>query len=182
MSRRSSWWIMVCAAISLSCPAQLFQTPTAVRLTVSTDKRTYKIGEKIVASYRLQNVGNRKLFVPVRFSADCPPTVHLITELRDESGNVMRGGYIGDCSPRSFPSRLEQVKAGSKLLSPGDQYAPGETFDTQGLEPGLYRVAAKFTGWKPTEFADTDREELRQFGVPVLTGTLRSSVTIRLTR
>ncbi len=182
MSRRLCLLVMVFATISLPCPVQLFQTPRAVRLTVSTDKRTYKIGEKIVAYYRVQNVGKRKLFVPVRFSADCPPRARLITDLQDASGKVLRGGYVGSCSPRSFSSRLEKVKADSKLLSPEEQYAPEEMFDTQGLKPGLYRVTAQLHAWKPGDFADADRQELRQFGVPVLTGTLSSSVRIRLTR
>jgi hypothetical protein len=180
MGRRLCFCVIVVATGSIVSPAQLFQMPKAVRLTVSADKRTYKIGEKIVASYRLQNVGSERLFVPVRFSADCPPRERLITELQDESGKAMAGGYVGDCSPRSFSSRLEKIKADSKLLFPGEQYAPEETFQTQGLKPGLYRVTARVNAWKAAEFSNADRQELRQFGVPILTGTLSASVRMRL--
>ena len=174
--------IVALATVSLPCPAQLFQNPTAVRLTISTDKQSYKAGERVVASYRLQNVGKRKLFVPVRFSADCFPKTRWSTGLRDQNGKLTPNGTVGDCMPHSFPSLLEKLKANSKLLFPGEQYGPEETFDTKGLEPGLYRVTALLIAWKPTDFTEADQEELRQFGVPFRTGTLRASVTVRLTR
>ena len=182
MARRLGLCVLVFAILSIDSRAQVFQSYKAVRLTVSTDKRRYKIGERIVASYRLQNIGNEKLFVPVRFSADCMPKVRWITGLQDESGRSMPSGYVGDCMPRSFSSGLEKIKADSKLLSPGEQYAPEETFQTQGLNPGLYRVIVRLHAWKPAELSDPDRQELREFGVRVLTGNLNSSVVIRLTR
>jgi len=180
MSWRWCCCIITFAASSLS--AQLFQSSEAARLAVSTDKRAYRVGEKIVATYRLQNVGNGKLFVPVRFSSDCPPKVRLITDLQDNSGKAVAGGLIGDCSPHHFVSILEKIQADSKLLSPGQQYAPEETFDTRGLEPGLYKVTARLTAWEKTDFTEADREELRQLGEPILGGTLNASVTVRLTR
>ena len=180
MRGRIVLFLLAFATVSFASCAELFQNSRVVRLTVSTDKPTYRSGEKVVASYRLQNVGDRKLFVPVRFSADCISKPRWSTQLRHQAERQMPNGMVGDCHMQSFPDFLEKLKADSKLLSPGQHYAPEETFDTTGLKPGFYRVTAHVAAWKPTDFTEADRQELCQLGEPLLTGTLSSSVTIRL--
>ena len=62
-----------------STPAAMFSVVPAndVALTVSTDRKSYKIGEHVKVKYRILNIRNAPLYVPREWEATWPANPHV---------------------------------------------------------------------------------------------------------
>jgi hypothetical protein len=133
--------------------------------------------------YEIVNVSGRPLFVPRTMeTALCPPPVHVDAVFESADGHYgggwNRGGSCG-ITPMTVTQRMNK---GAVLLKPGDHAEGTLPLSAKGLPPGVYRVVATLSGWKPEQFSPAEQAELAAMGGPFLRGEVPASTRITLTR
>jgi hypothetical protein len=157
-----------------------------VSLTISSQRRSYKAGEKITLRYRITNVSNAPLYAPREWESKCPSNPHLWGWFENSSGKHFVPGYAGSCFPSTNPKTLsDRLSKEAILLRPGE-HSDGELLlDTTlfgGLAPGWYRIEAVMYGWAEEKFTEAERSELVRVPHPLLRGEIPVSMRLKLTR
>jgi hypothetical protein len=161
---------------------EVFVPANDVSFTLSSERTTYTVGDKIVLKYKIRNVSNAALFAPRSvWTVECPPKPHVWAWFEDSSGKHFRGGYAGSCS--STPSSIaERMKTDAVLLMPMQEiegtFVLADVFG--GLKPGTYRIEASLDGWRDTDFTQAQRAELADMAHPFLNGEAVASIAIKL--
>jgi hypothetical protein len=73
-----AWWLSVAGLVLalLPCAAQedLFAPPNDISFSIWTERHAHRVGEPIVAKYRIVKISNHRLFVPQGWDVKCPPS------------------------------------------------------------------------------------------------------------
>jgi hypothetical protein len=171
-------------ATSLLAQKEIFVPANDASFSVSTERRSYKVGEQITLNYTIANISNAPLYVPREWDAACPPSPHLWAWFVDSSGKHFVPGYVGDCSPKLNSLTIaERMSKEAALLKPGEHLDGEFRLDTKlfDLKPGAYRIEAALYGWTEAKFSDAERSELARMGSPFITGDVAASTRIKLT-
>lgn len=161
---------------------ETFVPPNDVSFTVTSERRTYKVGEKVSLKYEIVNISNAAVYIPREWDAQCPSTPHIWAWFESTTGKHFIPGYAGSCSssPQSLTERMQKE---SVLLKPGQRLQGTITMDTSlfgGLTPGIYRLEASLTGWKENDFTPAQQSELAKMGASFMRGELPASAHITL--
>jgi hypothetical protein len=156
-------------------------------LSVSTDRSEYRVGESILVSYRLTNVGTRPIYVPPAAGA-CPARwPHLTTWFETMSGKPLPSGYGFSCSSgserRPSPTILERMSREAVRLSPGEHLDDTLRLGTiwaKGLASGTYLLGAQYAGWRDDEFTAGERDTLATLPGAFVQGEAPASTRIVL--
>jgi len=186
---------LVAAILALTPPDVAAQDPFArandVAFSIRIAQKNYAIGDKIVISYTIKNVGNGPLFVPRgQWDTACTGAPHLWALLEDSAGRHYEPGFIGgglgakECASLTVS---EWLKKDAVLLKPQQsasgtfifQFPAGRSF-TRKLKPGLYRLEALLYGWN-TPFTASQRKEMDTVPSSLLIGETNATAQIELT-
>ncbi len=187
--------ILCCiAAISILLEGASAQDPFAhandVVFSIKTERKQYEIGQQIVISYTIKNVGNGPLFVPrSQWDSACSGLLHLWALLEDSSGKHHEPGFTGgglgarDCGTLAIS---EWLKKDAVLLKPQESFSGAFVFQfPRGiihpeLKPGTYRLEALLYGWN-VSFSESQRKELDTIPGSLLIGEANATAQIELT-
>jgi hypothetical protein len=160
-----------------------------VSFTISVEKNTFGVREKIPVKYRIENISNSSLYAPRGFEVTAcldigPP--HISGGFENNAGKHYEPGYGSSCSgtPGVFPTLTERMSKGTILLRAGEHFDGILQLDPQisgGLAPGPYRIEVVLRGWKGDDFTDAQLTELARMGSPFLRGEVPASARITLT-
>jgi hypothetical protein len=166
----------------------VFVPANAVSFTLSLEKNKWGVREKIRVNYRIENVTQGSLYVPLGFeSTACldlgPP--HVWSWFENSKGRHFEPGYGASCGSTvgTSPTLTERMNRGTVLLHPGEHLDGTLQMDPTmfgGLPPGSYRIEVVLRGWKGDEFTDAQLTELAKMGSPFLRGEVPASVKIQL--
>jgi hypothetical protein len=168
---------------------EIFVPANDVSFTVSTERDTYSVRERIPVKYRIVNVGSGALFVLRGFEATAclglgPP--HIWAGFENSAGQHFSPGYGVSCGGSgAAPTVTERMNKGAVLLQAGVHFDGTLLLDPTmfgGLPPGSYRIEAVLTGWKGDEFDDADWAELAKMGSRFLRAEVPASVPITFIR
>jgi hypothetical protein len=185
--KRSGLHILLTAAclqlaVSALAAGQLFIPTSNVTFQISSEKKSYEVGDVVLLNYRITNISNAPLYVPREWEATCPTVPHIWAWFEDHSGNHLVPNYASDCSPTKDTIQQRMNKEAVLLK-------PSESIDGQlKLDPKLfhlvaerYRVEAALTGWHQERFTTEERTDLEKLGHPFVTGEAPASLTVILT-
>jgi hypothetical protein len=168
--------------LTASTQKETFVPANDVSFTVTSERATYKIGEKISLTYEIVNVSNAALYVPREWDAQCPRTPHIWAWYESGTGKHFIPGYAGSCSPSS-QTLTERMQKEAVLLRPRQRLEGRISMDTSlfgGLKPGVYRLEASLSGWKENDFTPAQQSELAKMGAPLMRGEVPASTRITL--
>ena len=172
--------LLAVVPVSLAQP-ELFVPANDVSFTISSERSTYKVGERIVLKYKIRNISNAALFAPRSvWTVECPAKPHVWAWFEDSSGKHYVGGYAGSCSSAPM-SMAERMQKDAVLLKPmqgieGTYELLADWFG--GFKPGAYRIEASLNGWRETDFTPTQRAELVEMAHPFLRGEAVASIAV----
>jgi hypothetical protein len=179
---------VVRAQSSLNLVRTVFVPSNDVSFTISLEKNTFGVREKIPVKYRIENISNGSLFVPRGFEVTAcldigPP--HISGGFENNAGKHYEPGYGSSCggTPGFFLTLTERMSRGTVLLRAGEEFDGTLQLDPQisgGLPAGPYRIEAVLRGWKGDEFTDAQLAELVKMGNPFLRGEVPASARITL--
>lgn len=164
-----------------------------VAFSIRTEQKHYEIGEKIVVSYTIKNVGNGPLFVPrSQWDTACSGAPRFWALLENSSGQHFEPGFIGgglgakDCGDVSLS---EWLNKDAVLLKPQQsvagtfvfEFPPGSGTFTRTLKPGLYRLEALLYGWN-APLTELQRGGLSRIQGSLLIGEANATTQIELTK
>ena len=184
-------WCPCCLQVGLSCflltaslvaQNKTFVPASDVSFRISTERKSFKVGESITLRYRIKNISNAPLYVPREWEATCPGSPHVWAWFEDSAGQHFVPGYAGSCSssPKTVSERMSKEAV---LLKPGEHVDGTFRFVAKlfDLKPGAYRIEAALTGWTEEKFTDAERSELTQMSSPFMVGEVSDSIRTRLT-
>jgi hypothetical protein len=160
-----------------------FAPANDVSFTISTDRESYGSDDTISVKYEIANISGRSLFVPqTTEKLMCPPVNHVTAWLASADGHYGAGswGGGGSCGKR-IENPTQRMNTGAVLLKPGEHSEGVLALSTKRLPPGVYRVEANLSAWKPEDFSPTEQAELATLGAAVLRGEVPASAPITLT-
>jgi hypothetical protein len=160
-----------------------FVPATAVSFTISPEHGDYSVEDTITLNYRITNISNHALYVPVAWEQTCPAAPHVQAWLENSAGQRSASGYAGSCIPVR-QTLTERMRKEAVLLGPG-QYLDGRwpmTLKGQRLPAGSYRIEAMLTGWSYEKFTEAEVKELTAIGNPFLRGEVPASASVVLVR
>jgi len=186
------------AVASLPRPGRAQSSPELVRkafvpandvsFTISLERNTFGVQEKIPVKYRIENISYGSLYVPRGFEVTAcldigPP--HIWGGFENNAGMHYESGYGSSCGGTAgvFPTLTERMSRGTVLLRAGEHFDGILQLDPQisgGLAPGPYRIEVVLRGWKGDEFTEAQLAELARMGSPFLRGEVPASARITL--
>ncbi len=174
--------LFLCAALPQN---GLFAPVSDVSFKISTDKKHYRVGERIKVKYLLTNTSGRALYVPLEAMAGCPaPYAFVWPLLENQSGEVFGSGYASSCLGETPLS--ERISKEAFLLKPGERRFGEVGLDLDKkfftLKPGPLLLRVNFSGWKEERFTSAELTELARLGHPFLHGEVSESLQITVTK
>jgi hypothetical protein len=177
---RCALWLALAARTNAR--SDLFVPATNISFRITSEAKSYAVGETVRLNYQITNIGNVALYVPRELEATCPPVPHIWVWFLDSSGNRLSAGYGGDCNPQKKTIQERMSKEAVLLKSGESTYGPLRLEPQMfHLSPARYRVEGSLTGWTPEKFSVEERGELEKIGHPFITGEVPGSLTVVLT-
>jgi hypothetical protein len=72
----------------LAAQDKTFVPSSDVSLKISTERKSFKVGEAIALRYRIKNISNAAVFVPREWEATCPVALTFGLGSRTVAGNI----------------------------------------------------------------------------------------------
>ena len=162
--------------------SDVFVSSASVSFRIFTEKQSYEADDEVQLEYRITNISNAPLYVPLQWAATCPTVPHIWGWFEDSSGNHLVPDSTRDCVQKK-QSIQERMTKEAVLLKPGEHISGLLRLDPKSfhLAAGRYRVQASMTGWAEETFSAEERGELEKLGHPFVTGEAPDSLTIIIT-
>ena len=126
------------------CGRRIGASELEVKISLSTDRQTYKVGEPVIVTYAIENIGGRPFYVPpdvelaplsgwFEIKINAFPKAHIVRRIEGP----------GDSAP-GYKTRniLADVQGKWLPLAPGMPYGKTVELNARFLTPGTYTLVA----------------------------------------